>query len=261
MTTSSRFRSALLTAVAGAGILAGAPIARADGNLGNLNHIIIVMQENHSYDNYFGVLGYVAGSPYHNAHRRRGCDATDTTCVDGLRCKPSVGGLVCRNHNANTNAPSVRSFHEPRYCIGPDLDHSWVGSHEEANFKHPARTLRSSPNNGFVKVNNTANSPDTTQAVNHDTMGYFDDGDLPFYYDIAKTFAISAASRTFLSSTSPATSSASSVPTASAPARPTSSPTPPTPARTGSSPGPWSWPATPATCARCSSTAAARTRR
>src|SRR5436190_8306806 len=80
MTTSSRFRSALLTAVVGAGIFAGAPIARADGNLGNVNHIIIVMMENHSFDNYFGILGYVAGTPYHNAHRRRGCDATDTTC-------------------------------------------------------------------------------------------------------------------------------------------------------------------------------------
>jgi phospholipase C len=191
MTTSSRFHTALLTAVAGAGIFAGAPIARADGNLGNVNHIIIVMMENHSFDNYFGVLGYVAGTPYHNAHRRRGCDATDTTCVDGLRCKPSGGGLVCRNHNSNTNAPSVHSFHLPRYCIGPDLDHSWIGSHEESNFKHPAKTLRSSPNNGFVKVNNVTNLPNTTQAVNHDTMGYFDDGDLPFYFDIAKTFAMS----------------------------------------------------------------------
>ncbi len=28
--------------------------ARADGNLNAVNHIIIVMQENHSFDNYFG---------------------------------------------------------------------------------------------------------------------------------------------------------------------------------------------------------------
>jgi len=28
--------------------------AFADGNLSNVNHIIIVMQENHSFDNYFG---------------------------------------------------------------------------------------------------------------------------------------------------------------------------------------------------------------
>jgi phospholipase C len=32
-----------------------------------VNHIIIMMQENHSFDNYYGVLPYVAGGPYHAA--------------------------------------------------------------------------------------------------------------------------------------------------------------------------------------------------
>src|SRR2546427_11699572 len=45
----------------------GASPARADGNLQNVNHIIIVMQENHSFDNYFGVLAYVPNTPYHSA--------------------------------------------------------------------------------------------------------------------------------------------------------------------------------------------------
>ena len=191
MTRTSKVGRALLVAGVSAGLLLGASAVRADGDLNNVNHIIIVMMENHSFDNYFGVLGYVPNSPYHNSRHRRGCDAGDTTCIDGLRCKTTTGGLTCRNRNANTSAPSVHSFHEPRYCVGPDLDHSWDGSHLEANFKHPGNTLRSSHNNGFVKVNNVANLPDTTQAVNHDTMGYYDDGDLPFYYDLAKTFAIS----------------------------------------------------------------------
>ena len=39
--------------------------AVADGNLQNVQHIIVVMQENHSFDNYFGALGYVPGGPYH----------------------------------------------------------------------------------------------------------------------------------------------------------------------------------------------------
>ena len=58
----------------------GSP-ARADGNLQNVNHIIIVMMENHSFDNYLGVLPYVPGTPYHNAKGSgitRGCDATIT---------------------------------------------------------------------------------------------------------------------------------------------------------------------------------------
>jgi len=169
----------------------GAPMAWADGNLNNVNHIIILMQENHSYDNYFGVLGYLASSPYHNAKRKRGCDASDNTCVDGLSCKipAKTGVLTCRNRNTSNFKGNVRSFHQTRFCIGPDLDHSWIGSHEEGNFRRPNSLLRSSPNNGFVRVNAETNGPD--QVFNHDTMGYYDDTDLAFYYDIAETFAMS----------------------------------------------------------------------
>ena len=73
MTTCIGIRKALLGAAVAGSVALGAVPARADGNLNNVNHIIIMMQENHSYDNYFGVLGYVAGSPYHNAKGRRGC--------------------------------------------------------------------------------------------------------------------------------------------------------------------------------------------
>jgi phospholipase C len=178
--------------IAGATMLA-ARAAHADGNLGNVNHIIIAMQENHSYDNYFGILGYLPNSPYHNASHKRGCDPGDHACVDGLTCKTpaSTGILRCKNHNPNNlrGEGSVRSFHEPRLCTGPDLDHSWIGSHQEGNFRRVNGLLRSSPNNGFVKVN--AENEGGDQVFNHDTMGYYDDQDLPFYYDIAETFAMS----------------------------------------------------------------------
>src|SRR5579863_2478382 len=32
--------------------------------LSKVNHIIVVMMENHSFDNYFGALPYVPGGPY-----------------------------------------------------------------------------------------------------------------------------------------------------------------------------------------------------
>jgi phospholipase C len=190
-TTCIGIRKALLAGVVAAGVALGAAPARADGNLNNVNHIIIMMQENHSYDNYLGVLGYVAGSPYHNAKGRRGCPINDNTCVDGLSCKiaKNTGQLLCRNKNQSNLKGTVRSFHEEKLCTGPDLDHSWIGSHEEGNFKHPNSMLRSSPNNGFVRVNAETNGPE--QVTAHDTMGYYDDGDLPFYYDIAQNFAMS----------------------------------------------------------------------
>src|SRR5262249_45232773 len=74
--------------------------------LQNLNHIIVVMQENHSFDNYFGALAYVPGGVYHAADADRGhgadsdrgdddlggCRPDDHRCVDGLTCKVAGDG-------------------------------------------------------------------------------------------------------------------------------------------------------------------------
>src|SRR5437899_12807129 len=49
--------------------------------------------------------------------------------------------------------------------------------------------LKRSRNRGFVKVNEQTEQPN--QATDHDTMGYYTDVDLPFYDDLATTFAIS----------------------------------------------------------------------
>src|SRR5262245_11415966 len=175
------------------GTLLGSAPARADGNLQNVNHIIIVMMENHSFDNYLGVLPYVPGTPYHNAKGSgvtRGCDPNDHSCVDGLNCRqPRNGGVLkCRNANRSNTKGRVRAFHETSYCVGPDLDHSWIGTHFEVNFKHPDRTLKSPRNNGYVLQNALTEGPE--QAILHDAMGYYSDVDLPFYYYLATSFAI-----------------------------------------------------------------------
>ena len=115
MTTCIGIRKARLAGLVAASVALCAAPARADGNLNNVNHIIIVMQENHSYDNYLGVLGYVAGSPYHNAQGRRGCPINDNACVDGLSCKLKTGQLVCRNKNRSNLKGSVHSFHEAKF--------------------------------------------------------------------------------------------------------------------------------------------------
>src|SRR5215470_13436701 len=181
-----------LVACAVSALLAPAP-ARADGNLQNVNHIIIVMMENHSFDNYLGVLPYVPGTPYHNAKghgKTRACDPTDHSCVDGLNCRQGRNGgvLKCRNSNKSNGKGRVRVFHEGSYCTGPDLDHSWDGTHSEVNFRNPNQTLKAPRNNGFVQQNALTQG---SQAITHDTMGYYTDVDLPFYYSLAETFAIS----------------------------------------------------------------------
>src|SRR5579859_5049080 len=91
--------------------------------LGKVNHIIILMQENHSFDNYFGVLAYAPGSPYHNGNGR--CASTDHKCVDGLSCSPGSGGLNCTNSNVEDDGSAVSAFKAASRC-SDDPDHSWL---------------------------------------------------------------------------------------------------------------------------------------
>ena len=163
---------------------------RADGNLHRVNHIIIVMQENHSFDNYFGVLPYASGTPYHRG--AGACASSDHTCVDGLGCtRDSAGSYTCTNSNVDDDGSTVFAFHDARYCVGPDLQHNWQGSHSEANYNNPAGALAFSPNDGFVLVNDATEQIDNGESpTDDDTMGFYNETDLPFYYGLAESFAI-----------------------------------------------------------------------
>ena len=106
--------------------------ALGNGDIKKVKHIIIVMQENHSFDNYFGVLAYAPGTPYHASSN--GCSKNDHSCVDGLSCRvDAAGNLTCFNSNRDDNGSTAFAFHDGRRCAVPDLDHSWLGTHKEAN--------------------------------------------------------------------------------------------------------------------------------
>ncbi len=159
---------------------------RADGDLRKVNHFVFMMQENRSFDNYFGALPYVPGGPYHPcaAAKRR----SDHRCVDGLTCTadPMVG-LSCSNANLNLEGDTIVAFHDPRICDASGLDHGWTESHHEANWANPGDTFRSSPNDGFVRQNESDNP---NQNVDYDTIGFYTQDELPYYYALAQTFAI-----------------------------------------------------------------------
>jgi len=150
--------------------------AHADGDLRKVNHIVFMMQENRSFDNYFGALPYAPGGPYHScasASRR-----SDHRCVDGLTCQRGADGeLHCSNSNPNLAGEPVFAFHDRHIC-GVGLNHGWPDCHEQANWEDPSRTRFSSPNDGFVRNNPI------------ETIGFFTEEELPYYYALAQTFAI-----------------------------------------------------------------------
>lgn len=83
------------------------------------------------------------------------------------------------------------AFHDKNYCVAPDLDHGWSASHREMNFSSPNSTAVPNPNDGFVRINDLTEQTDTGEAADDDdTLGFYNEDDLPFYYALAETFAI-----------------------------------------------------------------------
>ena len=79
--------------------VAGLKPALAQTGLQKVNHIIIVMQENHSFDNYFGALAYAPGTPI--TRRTAIADVDQTTMRAWMDC------LALRTHRAGSIA-SIR---------------------------------------------------------------------------------------------------------------------------------------------------------
>jgi phospholipase C len=161
----------------------------ASSGLGKVNHIIILMQENHSFDNYFGALAYAPGSPYHNGNGP--CASADHKCVDGLTCSASSTGLNCTNSNVDNDGSTVFAFKAASRC-SDDLDHSWLGTHAEVNFESPNDALSMPLVDGFVRQNDLQRAIDNGESAADDqTMSFYDQDDLSFYYELAEKFAIS----------------------------------------------------------------------
>ncbi len=88
------------------------------GTLNSINHIIIMMQENRGFDEYFGHL-----DEYRTA---RGLPAN----VDDLS---NAGNVSLPSWNNSGNIPS---YHMGTQCIG-DLTPSWQESHDDINLHSP----------------------------------------------------------------------------------------------------------------------------
>jgi phospholipase C len=106
-----------------------------------IDHIFVLMQENRSFDHYFGTM-------------------------------PGVEGIPAGATNPDADGAPVSTFHTSEYCI-EDVAHGWRASHVQYN---------DGAVDGFV----TTNDPEGGRA-----LGYLDESDLPFYWDLARTFAMS----------------------------------------------------------------------
>ncbi len=148
---------------------------------GKIKHIFFMLQENRSFDNYFGQLGA------YRAPRLKPFGITDTQTIDGLDTS-----VVLTNHNTNVSASP---FHEPTVCT-ENLTPSWDESHHDTalNGGDAAWATTTNFKPGSFLMNNFMDT--ATEHVLYDpngtrTLGYYDQTDLPYYYDLATFFATS----------------------------------------------------------------------
>jgi len=121
--------------------------------LPQIKHIVVLMMENHSFDNYLGTLGRGEGLPVGEDGRP---DAEN----------PDDSGRGIRAHPM---ASTVQQHGVP--C------QSWAAAHAQ---------WAGGKMNGFVTASQTA-APDGDKTV---AMGYWTERDLPFYHGLARAFPL-----------------------------------------------------------------------
>jgi phospholipase C len=126
-----------------------------------IENVVVLMLENHSYDNILGMLGRGPGqSP-------RG---------DGFTLAPD--GLPTAT-NPYPDGRLQRAFRMPTTCqLSARPSQEWAASHNQFN---------RGANDGFVR---TTIDPFTSEIVGAVAMGYWTGGDLPLTYALANTFPI-----------------------------------------------------------------------
>ncbi len=132
---------------------AGEPQIDLAPELANIDHIIMVMMENHSFDNYFGML------PWHVASRAGQVDGWSALAADG---RPTAT-------QTDPSGNTYRAFPLPDACQPLGVSQSWDSSH----LAYDGGRL-----DGFLVRSS------------EEAMGYWDEVLLPFYYSMAANFPV-----------------------------------------------------------------------
>lgn len=133
-------------------------VTSAANGLSKLKHIIFFVQENRSFDDYFGMLG-----PYKAS----------------LGLANDVDGLDLNVTLPNTQGQPVHPYHYQTICT-ENLSPSWNESHTDVD---------GGLMDGFLRT--TTSVPSTIDPTGTRAMGFYDQSDLPYYYELAARFATS----------------------------------------------------------------------
>ncbi len=184
-------------------VLAGCAVglrSTTPAGLQNVNHIIIFVQENRSFDHYFGAMrSYWAqnsiadqsfdGLPQFNPASGTAPLQGPAPAIPG--CDPSQpypASDVCVPDSSNL----ISSFHFASVCQ-EEQSPFWNESHVDWDFNDPAGNSPATLNGFVVSAANDARqqSPVLMDTNGVRAMGYLDSSDLNYYYFMASNFATS----------------------------------------------------------------------
>ncbi len=168
--TIHRGAAAVTTALAltTAGVLGATPAGASSSQQGSgagihkIRHVVVIMQENRSFDSYFGTY-------------------------------PGADGIPTQNGSPTVCSPDAQTGQ----CVAPFVDHADVnggGPHGQSN---ATADINGGQMNGFVNQVRSArrgclqvNNPACTASGTPDVMGYHTQGDIPNYWSYASNFVL-----------------------------------------------------------------------
>jgi phospholipase C len=160
------------------------------GNANAINHVIFMLQENHTFDNYFGML-----NPYRETNGWDVGSDGNTYLVDGIDDK------LTSISNQDDQGTSYPLFKFTSTCVD-DMSSDWLASYGDVN-RFDFLATRPINMDGFVHnaegYANSCSEPGAggscagsfTDTTGQRAMGYYDQGFLNYYYYMASQFAVS----------------------------------------------------------------------
>jgi phospholipase C len=159
-------------------------VPKQPGSINSINHVILMLQENRTFDTYFGML-----NPYRKANHWNIGDDGKEYDVDGIDDK------LTKFTNQDDEGDSFGLFKFATSCID-DMSSAWLESYGDVS-RFDFSSSRNILMDGFVHTaenfaKNTIGGPDpATDLQGRRAMGYYDQNFLNYYYYMASQFAVS----------------------------------------------------------------------
>ncbi|HMF92379.1 MAG TPA: alkaline phosphatase family protein [Candidatus Angelobacter sp.] len=148
------------------------PTPTPPATINSVNHVIVMLQENRSFDSYFGKM-------------------------TAYRAANGIPGTVEDLDAGKFSNSGIAPYHSGSVCM-ENLSPDWAEDHHDVNLHRPKsidpRDTKTMPMDGFVSTAaGIAKAENFIDTSGHRAMGFYTEHELNYYYFMASNFAMSDA--------------------------------------------------------------------